>query len=96
MGGGPTGLTLAAELKLAGVDVAIIERRANQDLLGTRAGGLHAHTIELMELRGLAREPCLFVKTCELCRGGEDVVPGLNSQFTIYNSQFRADEMQSR
>ena len=31
-GGGPTGMTLAAELALAGVDVAIVERRANQDL----------------------------------------------------------------
>ena len=30
-GGGPTGLMLAAELALAGVDVAIVERRANQD-----------------------------------------------------------------
>ena len=38
-GGGPTGLTLAGELKLAGVDVAIVERRANQDLAGRRAGG---------------------------------------------------------
>ena len=29
-GGGPTGLMLAAELALAGVDVAIVERRASQ------------------------------------------------------------------
>lgn len=28
-GGGPTGLMLAAELALAGVDVAIVERRPN-------------------------------------------------------------------
>ena len=41
-GGGPTGLMLAAELALAGVDVAIVERRASQDLAGSRAGGLHA------------------------------------------------------
>jgi 3-(3-hydroxy-phenyl)propionate hydroxylase len=38
VGGGPTGLTLAGELALAGVDVAIVERRANQDLTGSRAG----------------------------------------------------------
>ena len=31
-GGGPTGLMLAGELALAGVDVAIVERRASQDL----------------------------------------------------------------
>ena len=40
-GGGPTGLMLAGELALAGVDVAIVERRAGQDLIGWRAGGLH-------------------------------------------------------
>ena len=44
-GGGPTGLMLAAELALARVDVAVVERRGNQDLAGSRAGGLHARTI---------------------------------------------------
>ncbi|MEO7054904.1 MAG: FAD-dependent monooxygenase [Rhizomicrobium sp.] len=53
-GGGPTGLTLAAELALAGVDVAIVERRASQDLIGSRAGGLHARTIEIFDQRGIA------------------------------------------
>src|SRR5436189_5833834 len=53
-GGGPTGLMLAGELALAGVDVAIVERRASQDLIGSRAGGLHAHTIEALDQRGIA------------------------------------------
>jgi 2-polyprenyl-6-methoxyphenol hydroxylase-like FAD-dependent oxidoreductase len=53
-GGGPTGLMLAGELALAGVDVAIVERRANQDLPGSRAGGLHARTIEVLDQRGIA------------------------------------------
>lgn len=53
-GGGPTGLMLAGELGVAGVDVAIVERRANQDLIGARAGGLHARTIELLDQRGIA------------------------------------------
>jgi 3-(3-hydroxy-phenyl)propionate hydroxylase len=53
-GGGPTGLILAGELALAGVDVAVIERRANQDLLGSRAGGLHSRTIEVLDQRGIA------------------------------------------
>jgi 3-(3-hydroxy-phenyl)propionate hydroxylase len=53
-GGGPTGLTLAAELALAGVDVAIVERRPNQDLVGARAGGLHVRTIEVFDQRGIA------------------------------------------
>ena len=53
-GGGPTGLMLAGELALAGVDVAIVERRASQDLLGSRAGGLHSRTIEILDQRGIA------------------------------------------
>src|SRR5947199_5628298 len=53
-GGGPTGLMLAGELALAGVDVAIVERRASQDLVGSRAGGLHARTIEILDQRGIA------------------------------------------
>src|SRR3989454_7530532 len=53
-GGGPTGLMLAGELALAGVDVAIVERRAGQDLIGSRAGGLHSRTIEVFDQRGIA------------------------------------------
>jgi len=53
-GGGPIGLMLAGELALAGVDVAIVERRASQDLIGSRAGGLHARTIEVLDQRGIA------------------------------------------
>jgi 2-polyprenyl-6-methoxyphenol hydroxylase-like FAD-dependent oxidoreductase len=53
-GGGPTGLMLAGELALAGVDVAIVERRTSQDLAGLRAGGLHVRTTELLDQRGIA------------------------------------------
>jgi 3-(3-hydroxy-phenyl)propionate hydroxylase len=53
-GAGPTGLMLAGELALAGEDVAIVERRASQDLAGTRAGGLHSRTIEVLDQRGIA------------------------------------------
>ncbi|EYF00057.1 2-polyprenyl-6-methoxyphenol hydroxylase and FAD-dependent oxidoreductase [Chondromyces apiculatus DSM 436] len=53
-GGGPTGLMLAGELALARVDVAIVERRANQDIEGARAGGLHSRTIEVLDQRGIA------------------------------------------
>ncbi|HKY48037.1 MAG TPA: FAD-dependent monooxygenase [Acidimicrobiia bacterium] len=53
-GGGPTGLMLAGELALAGVDVVIIERRATQDLDGSRGGGLHSRTIEVLDQRGIA------------------------------------------
>ena len=53
-GAGPTGLMLAGELALAGVDVAIVERRPSQDLTGLRAGGLHSRTIEVLDQRGIA------------------------------------------
>jgi 2-polyprenyl-6-methoxyphenol hydroxylase-like FAD-dependent oxidoreductase len=53
-GGGPTGLMLAGELALAGVDVAIVERRASQEFAGSRAGGLHSRTIEVLDQRGIA------------------------------------------
>ncbi|MFT3926640.1 MAG: FAD-dependent monooxygenase [Myxococcales bacterium] len=54
VGGGPTGLMLAGELALAHIDVAIVERRASQELEGSRAGGLHARSIEVLEQRGIA------------------------------------------
>jgi 2-polyprenyl-6-methoxyphenol hydroxylase-like FAD-dependent oxidoreductase len=53
-GGGPTGLMLAGELALAGMSVVIVERRASQDLDGSRAGGLHSRTIEVLDQRGIA------------------------------------------
>jgi len=53
-GGGPTGLMLAAELALAGIDVAVVERRGDHELEGSRAGGFHARTIEVLDQRGVA------------------------------------------
>jgi 3-(3-hydroxy-phenyl)propionate hydroxylase len=53
-GGGPTGLMLAAELALAKADVAIVERRASQEVDGSRAGGLHSRTIEVLDQRDVA------------------------------------------
>jgi 3-(3-hydroxy-phenyl)propionate hydroxylase len=53
-GGGPTGMMLAAELALAKVDVVVVERRAGQALDGSRAGGLHSRTIEVLDQRGIA------------------------------------------
>src|SRR5580698_3889841 len=54
VGGGPTGLMLAGELALSRVDVAIVERRTSPDLAGSRAGGLHSRTIEVLDQRGIA------------------------------------------
>src|SRR3954454_17305559 len=53
-GGGPAGMMLAAELALAKVDVAMVERRPDHVLAGSRAGGLHARSIEVFDQRGVA------------------------------------------
>jgi 3-(3-hydroxy-phenyl)propionate hydroxylase len=53
-GAGPTGLMLAGELALAGVDVQIVERRSTSDLVGMRARGFHSRTIEILDQRGVA------------------------------------------
>lgn len=46
-------MMLAAELALAGVDVAVVERRESGDLTGARAGGLLSRTLEILDQRGI-------------------------------------------
>jgi 3-(3-hydroxy-phenyl)propionate hydroxylase len=54
VGAGPTGMMLAGELALAGIDAAIVERRLSPDIVGSRAGGLHARSLEVLDQRGIA------------------------------------------
>lgn len=54
VGGGPVGMMLAGELTLAGADVLLVERRPTPELVGSRAGGFHARTIEILDQRGIA------------------------------------------
>ncbi|HWC46633.1 MAG TPA: FAD-dependent monooxygenase [Casimicrobiaceae bacterium] len=65
-GGGPTGLMLAGELALAGVDVVVVERRRNQELSGARALGLMARTIEIFDQRGIADRFLAAGKTAQV------------------------------
>ncbi|MCU1390555.1 MAG: hypothetical protein JWL72_3893, partial [Ilumatobacteraceae bacterium] len=53
VGAGPTGLMLAAELSMAGVDVVLVERRSDQHVDGSRAGGLLPRTLEVLDQRGV-------------------------------------------
>jgi 3-(3-hydroxy-phenyl)propionate hydroxylase len=53
-GAGPTGLMLAGELALGGVDVVIVELRETPVVDGSRAGGLHIRTLEVLDQRGIA------------------------------------------
>ena len=52
VGGGPTGLMLAGELRLHGVHVVVLERDAEPTPV-VRSLGLHARSIEVMDQRGL-------------------------------------------
>ncbi|MEJ8658995.1 FAD-dependent monooxygenase [Streptomyces sp. MS1.AVA.4] len=56
VGGGPTGLLLAGDLATAGVRVTVVERRPERTSNLTRAFGVHARTLELLDARGLADE----------------------------------------
>src|SRR5215212_9775640 len=83
VGAGPTGLALAGELRLAGVDCRVLERRAAEPNL-TRAFAVHARTLELLDARGLADE---------VVRRGIPVrsvapTPGANLDLTTIRSRF--------
>jgi 3-(3-hydroxy-phenyl)propionate hydroxylase len=69
-GGGPTGLMLAGELALAGVDVVIVERRTTQALDSSRSGGLHSRTIEVLDQRGIAER---FLSAGKVAQVGLDI-----------------------
>jgi 2-polyprenyl-6-methoxyphenol hydroxylase-like FAD-dependent oxidoreductase len=73
-GGGPTGLMLAGELALAGVDVAVLERRPGQELAGSRAGGLHSRGIEILDQRGIAERFLAEGRTAQTTRFGKAVL----------------------
>src|SRR5881392_3220026 len=55
-GAGPTGLMLACELRLGGVDVVVVERRAAGTVGESRAPGINARSLEVFRQRGLADE----------------------------------------
>jgi 2-polyprenyl-6-methoxyphenol hydroxylase-like FAD-dependent oxidoreductase len=52
-GAGPTGLTLATELRRGGVDVLLLEQRAHRAQNGSRAAGMQPRTIEMLDQRGV-------------------------------------------
>src|ERR1700742_2285667 len=71
VGGGPTGMMLAAELALAGVGAVVLERRPDQELDGSRAGGLHSRAIELLDQRGAAERFLSEGYTVQIASFGE-------------------------
>ncbi|MBS1893601.1 MAG: FAD-dependent monooxygenase [Actinobacteria bacterium] len=71
VGGGPTGMMLGAELALAGVEAVVLERRPDQGLDGSRAGGLHSRAIELLDQRGAADRFLAAGRTAQIISFGE-------------------------
>ncbi|HET6826365.1 MAG TPA: FAD-dependent monooxygenase [Amnibacterium sp.] len=74
VGCGPTGMMLAGELALAGVDVVVLERRADAELVGSRAGGFHSRTIEILDQRGIADGFIEAGRTAQTARFGTTVL----------------------
>ena len=74
VGAGPTGMMLAGELALAGVDVAVLERRPGQELDGSRAGGVHSRAIEILDQRGIAERFLAEGQAVQTTRFGDSVL----------------------
>ena len=74
VGSGPTGTMLAGELALAGVDVEVLERRPTADLVGSRAGGIHSRTIEILDQRGIADRFLAAGRIAQTARFGTTVL----------------------
>jgi 3-(3-hydroxy-phenyl)propionate hydroxylase len=84
-GAGPTGLMLAGELALADIDVAIVERRDSPDLVGSRAGGFHSRTIEVLDQRGIAERFISEGQRAQVCRFGTNTVLDISDFPTRHN-----------
>jgi 3-(3-hydroxy-phenyl)propionate hydroxylase len=70
VGSGPAGMMLAGELALAGVDVVVVDRRDTSELVGSRAGGFHSRTIEILDQRGIADRFLAAGQTAQTARFG--------------------------
>jgi 2-polyprenyl-6-methoxyphenol hydroxylase-like FAD-dependent oxidoreductase len=87
-GAGPTGLMLAGELALAGIDVVIVERRTSQDVDGSRAGGLYSRTIEVLDQRGIAQRFLSAGHIAQVVLDISDFPTRHNYGLALWQSQF--------
>jgi 3-(3-hydroxy-phenyl)propionate hydroxylase len=97
VGSGPTGLMLAGELALSGVQAEVLERRTSAALVGTRARGFHSRTIEILDQRGLADRFLLEGQTFPVLQFGSTPLDtsGLPSRhpYTLSLTQSRIEQL---
>jgi len=84
VGGGPVGLWLSCELKLAGLDVAVLERRT-QRIHQSRALTIHGRTLEVLSLRGIEDR---FLAIGKPIIAGHYAVLDTKLDFGIFDSRF--------
>uniref|UniRef100_UPI0031016F64 FAD-dependent oxidoreductase n=1 Tax=Neorhizobium sp. EC2-8 TaxID=3129230 RepID=UPI0031016F64 len=84
VGAGPVGLWLACELKLAGVNVAVLERRTERTAQ-SRALTIHGRSLEVFALRGLAER---FLSAGKPIPTGHYAVLDTRLDFSPFNTRF--------
>lgn len=84
VGGGPVGLMLACELRLAGCKVVVFERRARR-VEQSRALTIHGRTLEMLSLRGLAER---FTSRGRPVPVGHFAVLDTRLDFSVFETKF--------
>ena len=84
VGGGPVGLWLACELRLAGLSVVVLERRTKR-VEQSRALTIHGRTLEVLSLRGIEDR---FLATGKPITAGHYAVLDTRLDFNIFDSRF--------
>ncbi|NKK75096.1 2-polyprenyl-6-methoxyphenol hydroxylase [Rhizobium leguminosarum bv. viciae] len=84
VGGGPVGLWLSCELRLAGLRVVVIERRTHR-INQSRALTIHGRTLEVLSLRGIEER---FLAVGKPVRSGHYAVLDTRLDFDIFDSRF--------
>ncbi|MGO7732737.1 FAD-dependent monooxygenase [Rhizobium leguminosarum] len=84
VGGGPVGLWLSCELRLAGLRVVVIERRTHR-INQSRALTLHGRTLEMLSLRGIEDR---FLAVGKPVKAGHYAVLDTRLDFDIFDSRF--------
>jgi len=87
VGAGPTGMTLANELLVAGVSTVLVDKLSQRSEL-SRAGGVQSRTLEALDQRGLL-EPLLATGDYPISAGHFAGIP-LSLDFARHRLRWRS------